>query len=201
MKLLYAPSSPFVRKVWIVALELGLDTQIERIASTASPIKPNQDLSSHNPLGKLPTLIRDDGTTLFGSAVLCDYLGAQLPGNKVVPTEGESKWRALRDQCLADGLLDAALLVRYELIRPEESRWDIWTDGQMAKIVAALDAIEHDAKGLGERVDVGSIAIGCALGYLDFRFAALEWRKHCPVTSAWFQAFAQRPSFTQTQPA
>ncbi|MDR5759160.1 glutathione S-transferase N-terminal domain-containing protein [Caballeronia sp. LZ035] len=203
MQLMHAATSPFVRKVVIVAHELGLDARIEKVAATASPVKRNDVLGTLNPLCKLPTLVTDDGLTLFDSRVIAEYLCAQAAPDAPVllPAEGAARWTVRRAEALGDGLLDAALLIRYEGARPEALQWDQWSSTQLLKVTAALDEIECMSNAFNVPVDLGQIAVACALGYLDFRFEALDWRTSRPAATAWFARFALRPSFAATRPA
>jgi glutathione S-transferase len=199
MKLHYSPASPFARKVMAVAAELGLP--IEVVTAAAHPVNRNRELIKENPLGQVPTLIADDGAALYDSRVICEYLAAQVPGSTIFPAAGPARWQALVEQALADGLLGAALLVRYEqTVRPEEKRWDGWQDGQMDKVASALDRMDGAAAAFGDRVDIGTIAIGCALGYLDFRFTGFDWRGSRPVLAEWYAGFARRPAMVSTEP-
>ena len=200
MKLYHSASSPFVRKVMVCAHELGLASRIELIPSAAHPVNRDAALVAANPLGKVPAFVTEDGTVLYDSRVICEYLD-HLAGGALFPPAGTMRWRALRDQALGDGLLDAAVLTRYEAaVRPEPYRWPAWTDGQLAKIESGLAVIEVDAERYGERVDIGTITIACALGYLDFRFADLGWRNAHPHAAAWFARFAERPSMAASAP-
>ena len=201
MKIFYSPASPYVRKVLVVAHELGLDERIERLPSNAHPVNRDRSIVEMNPLGKVPTLVADDGSVLYDSRVIVEYLNAIGRGS-LVPRDGEARWRVMVEQALADGMLDAALLVRYEKVaRPEAQRWKDWIDGQMDKIVCGLAALEARAAGFGERCDIGTIAFGCALGYLDFRFADFAWRDRHPNTAAWFEWFGGRDSMVATRPS
>ena len=201
MKLHYSPTSPYVRKVMACAIETGLLDRIERSQTSASPIEANATLNSDNPLGKVPCLVTDDGMSLFDSPVVCEYLDTQHSGRKLFPAQGPERWTALRRQALGDGILDAALLARYETaMRPQNLLWNEWNQGQKAKITRGLDALEREAARFGDTVDVGTITIGCALGYLDFRFAADQWRSGRNALAGWFERFAQRPSMRDTQP-
>lgn len=200
MKLYYSPSSPYVRKVSIVALETGLDGRIERIPAATTPVAPNEAVAKANPLAKVPTLVTDDGEMLFDSRVICEYLDSLHQGTKLFPA-GAARWRALRLQALGDGLLDAALLVRYEgFLRPEDKRWKDWADGQMIKVRGALADIEKLAPGFGDTLDIGTISVACALGYLDFRYEDMNWRGSHPQTAAWATRFFARPSVKATVP-
>jgi glutathione S-transferase len=200
LTLYFSPTSPFVRKVLATAIELGIEAEIERIESPAHPVNRNQTIIAKNPLGQVPTLITDDGTVLYDSRVICDYLNARANG-RIIPADGMERWRALTEQSLADGLLNAALLVRYErTLRPEAARWSTWETGQTEKIVSALDALEDAAAGFGDRIDIGTIAAGCGLGYLDFRLPDLGWREGRAALAGWFDRISTRPSFANTMP-
>jgi len=200
VKLRHSPASPYVRKVNVVALETGLDKQIERVPTTVSPTKPDANYQKENPLAKVPALMLDTGDTLFDSPVICEYLDSLHGGAKLFPASGAARWSALRRQALGDGILDAAILTRYESVRPDQFKWPDWMDGQMAKVRGGLAALEAEADKFGGTVDIGTITIGCALGYLDFRFADLGWRKTCPKLAAWYERFSARPSMQATAP-
>jgi glutathione S-transferase len=200
MKLFYSATSPFVRKCLVSAHELGLQERLEFVPSTAHPVNRDRALVASNPLGKVPTLITEDGTVLYDSRVICEYLNA-LANGSLFPMHAPARWTSLVDQSLADGLMDAAVLTRYETaVRPESLRWSEWVDGQLDKVTCALSELERRAAGLAGRVDVGTIAVGCALGYLDFRYAPLGWRDRCPQTAIWFEQFARRGSMAATIP-
>ncbi len=201
MKLYYSPTSPYVRKVIVLALETGLDAKIERMPAATTPVEQNPDVAKANPLAKVPALVTDSGEILFDSRVICEYLDSLHQGAKFFPA-GAARWTVLRQQALGDGLLDAALLVRYEgFLRPEDKRWSAWADGQMKKVKGALAEIDKLAPSFGGRVDIGTVSIACALGYLDFRFADMNWRQHCPQAAAWAEKFFARPSLKSTVPA
>lgn len=200
MKLYFSPTSPYARKVRISAHELGLSEKIELISIALSPISPHDALRSSNPLGKLPALIRDDGEALYDSPVICEYLDSLAGGTRIFPAAGAARWTALRRQALADGILDAAVLTRYEeALRPKELRWQPWVDGQWLKMRTGLDALERE--NLDGALDIGAISIACALGYLDFRFASEGWRTSRPRLAAWAAAIGKRPSLATTLPA
>lgn len=197
MKLFYSSTSPFVRKVLVSAIEIGIDGRIERLACAAHPINRDMKIVAHNPLGKIPTLIADNGQAIFDSRVICEHLHGLVPGSGLFPAD---RTQAIVDQALADGLLDAALLARTEGgLRPEERRWDSWSKVQMDKIGSALDRFETQAESFRDRVDIGTIAIACAASYLDFRFVNLDWRTSRPALASWYATFAQRPSFLATK--
>ncbi len=199
MKLRYSPTSPYVRKVCVVASEHGLDGRIERIPTDTRD--PESDLSSVNPLGKVPALILDSGEAIVDSPVICEYLDSLPGGTPLIPAAGAARWTALRQQALADGILDAAILRLIETARrPEELRWPGWIELQHGKIMRTLDALETQAAALGGALTLGQIAIGCALGYLDFRFPADNWRVGRPGLAAWYEGFAKRPSMMASAP-
>jgi glutathione S-transferase len=200
MKLYYSPGSPFARKVRIVALETRLDKKIEMVNVALSPVAPNSDVDKHNPVGKIPVLAVK-GMDLFDSPVICEYLDTQHKGRKLLPRKGRDRWVALRQQAMADGLLDAAILTRYEgALRPEDKRWGDWTQGQLKKVNGILDQLESEAKALKGKPTLGSISVACALGYLDFRFAASDWRSKHPKLAKWFNGFSKMPSVKATVP-
>lgn len=199
MKLHYSPASPYVRKVNVCAEELGLASRIEIVPTKVLPSEPNRDYGKVAPLMKVPSLELDDGTTLYDSVVICEYLD-HLAGGKLFPPAGDARWRALRLHALANGILDAAILARYEsFLRPVELRWDAWTQGQLAKVDQGLDFLERSVGEL-QGIHIGTISVGCALGYLDFRFADRGWRKSHPKLGAWFDEISKRESFRKTVP-
>jgi glutathione S-transferase len=199
MKLYYSPASPYVRKVRVLALETGLMENIELAAVSLTPIGPDANLCGDNPIGKIPTLVRDDGSALYDSRVICEYLDAQHNGKRMFPDNGDARWNAVRRQALADGILDAAVGTRYEtFLRPEAFRWPDWINAQLTKVRRSLDAVESET--LGDIVDIGTISVACALGYLDFRYPDEGWRDSRPKLAAWYQEFAKRPSMRETQP-
>jgi glutathione S-transferase len=199
MKLYFAAPSPFVRKCLVCAHELRLRDQLELVPATPHPVNRDQSVVAQNPLGKIPTLITADGDVLYDSRVICEYLNDLAHGN-MIPAPGPARWRVLVEQALADGIMDAAVLTRYETtVRPESMRWDAWARGQMEKVSCGLAEIEKRAGAFGDRVDLGMIAIGCALGYLDLRFGSLGWQEKLPKTAAWFDRFGLRDSMTSTR--
>ena len=199
MKLRYSPTSPYVRKVVVTAIELGLDDRIERIATNAHD--PSSGLAQDNPLGKVPCLILDNGDRLYDSPVICAYLDSLHGGAPLIPAEGEARWRALRQEALADGIQDAAILRMIEAVRrPEQYSWPAWIEAQRGKMMRAVDVLEAGAGQLAGPLTLGQIAVGVALGYLDFRFAADDWRQGRPNLTAWHKEFATRPSMERTVP-
>ncbi|MGI9436366.1 MAG: glutathione S-transferase [Geminicoccaceae bacterium] len=201
MKLHFALPSPYVRKVRAVAAELGLDGRIELLNRVTTPVSSEAELIADNPLGKIPCLITDDGEALYDSRVICAYLDSLVDGSAMIPEAGPACWTALRRQALADGILDAAVGTRYEtFLRPKELQWEGWINAQMGKIRQSLDQLEKEADGFGETVDVGTIAVACATGYLDFRYPDEGWRDGRQRLAGWYETFAQRPSIATTGP-
>lgn len=201
MQLYYASTSAYVRKVMVVAHCLGLASDIELLDSAAHPIERDQRIAAFNPLAKVPALRTHDGLCLYDSRVICEYLNEHAHGS-LFPSNGEARWISLTRQALGDGLLDAALLARYEFsARPADKQWSVWAGAQLTKVAAALAEIErHVAHFSAEPEDIGLIAIGCGLGYLDFRFADLNWRVSYPLTAAWFATFDAHPAMAATHP-
>jgi glutathione S-transferase len=202
MKLYGHPASPYVRKVLVLAHEVGLAPRIELVNVDFSELEPSAELIAHNPVCKIPTLVRDDGTALFDSNVICEYLDTLHGAAPMFPPKGEQRWSVLRRLSLASGIMDAAVTAKGErTLRKEGLRWDAWIEAQCGKFRRALDTLEGDAKALEGALDIGKIAVGCALGYLDFRFANEGWRGRHPALAAWFQGFSARPSMQATSPA
>ena len=202
MKLRYSPASPYVRKCLVLAHETGLAGRIDAVPTVTAD--PASGLAKDNPLGKIPAFTAKDGQVLFDSPVICEYLDSLHRRPKLFPTRGKARWTALRRQALADGILDASLLRRYESMRPANERSATWDDKQKGIVARALDALEKEVQDLGKpaakRITIGQVAIGCALGYLDFRFAAENWRNGRPKLARWYEEFAKRPSMAATVP-
>jgi glutathione S-transferase len=198
MKLHWSPKSPYVRKVMVCAHELGLADQLTLVRSVAAMLKPNPAIMLDNPLNKIPTLLLADGSTLFDSRVICEYLN-ELAQGPLFPKQGGDKWQALRWQAFGDGLLDALILWRNERERPVPL--DVLMDAFQTKTLASLQQLEMEALALQNAAfSIGHITLVCALGYLDFRFDALGWRGRTPQLANWFAAISQRPSFRATEP-
>ncbi len=192
-----SPASPFGRKVRLAAAALGLSDRIEPVsADTQAADSP---LRRDNPLGKLPTLVLEDGSTLFDSRVIVEYLDHIAGGGRLIPAR-EGRFEVLRLQALADGIMDAALAQVYERrFRPEEKVHQPWLDHQDGKVSRALDSLERGD--LPETTDIGTIALGCALSYLDFRLDP-AWREGRPRLAAWYENVARAmPDFAETMPA
>ncbi len=191
-----SPTSPFGRKVRLAIAELGLEERIEVVPADTND--PAESLRRQNPLGKVPTLVLEDGSTLFDSRVIAEYLDHLIGGGRLFPS-GEGRFAQLRLQALADGICDAGLLQVYEVrLRAPEMRSPVWTENQTGKIARALAALEA-APPAYDRPRIGEIALACALGYLDLRFDG-AWRADHPALVAWLDGFADKvPAFEATR--
>ncbi|MBC7161205.1 MAG: glutathione S-transferase N-terminal domain-containing protein [Immundisolibacter sp.] len=197
MQLIYARPSPYSRKVRVTALEKGLADRVEEIL--ASPMEDPAVLLDINPLGKVPALRLDDGQCLYDSWVICEYLDSLAPAPRLIP-DGTERFAVLRRAALADGVLDAAVTARLELLRPESMRWAPWTDRQRRAIERGLAAMEQDVAALGPALTLAHIEFAVTLEYLDFRLPDLAWRAGHPALAAWLGEFSQRPSMLATAP-
>ena len=193
-----SPPSPFGRKVKIAAAHLGLSDRLQVVMADTND--PSDSLREQNPLGKIPVLIFDDGTTLFDSRVILEWLDWEAGRGPLLPTEKDARFATLRLQALADGLTDAAILVVYEgRFRAEGERSPRWVEHQQGKIDRTLAHLEAHAPAPDAPIDAGTIALACALGYLDLRFDG-RWRTTSPRLVAWLDAFAARvPAFEATR--
>jgi glutathione S-transferase len=196
VKLFYSPASPFVRKVLACAITREIDGQIELVPTNAQASEPA--LLAANPLSKVPALITNDGLALFDSPVICEYLDSIEGALPLFPRGGGARWLALKHQAIGDGMMDAAVARRGESLRPQEAARDAFMARQKAAVDRSLALLEADVP--HRTVDIGTIALGCALGYLDFRFAAEPWRPAAPKLAAWFAAFGENPGLARTLP-
>lgn len=198
MDLFYASPSPFARKVLVTLHETGQIDAVRLVASPQTPLAPNP--ANLNPLGKIPCLARPDGPALYDSRVICRYLDERAGGGLYPQPR---LWEVLTLEATADGIMDAAVLMVYEhRLRPAEIRFADYVEAQWGKIVGALDALEGRwTSHLSGPLDMGQIAVGCALGYLDFRHADRPWRDGRPALSAFHDRFGDRPSMRRTRPA
>lgn len=202
MTLFHSPSSPFVRKVMVVLHETG---QVDRVALHAvnlSPVSPVDELNQGNPAGKIPALRLADGNVLHDSRVICEYLDQQHVGVALIPREGWSRWHRMTLASLADAIMDAAVLTRYEtFLRPEDKRWDDWIEAQQNKIRRGLANFEQEHMAeLSSVFDIAAIGVACALGYLDLRMPDFGWREQQPKLAAWYAQVSQRASMLATAP-
>jgi glutathione S-transferase len=199
MKLHWSPRSPFVRKVMVVVHELGFADRIACVRTVAATTKPHAALMQDNPLSKIPTLVLHDGTVIYDSPVICEYLDGLGGAPKLHPAEPKARLVALRRQALGDGFLDMLVLLRDERLRANPS--DLHKASAVVRKAAVLDSLDQEAEALAAApFGIGHIAIGCALSYLDFRYAEEDWRKDHPSIAAWHAAFAARPSVRATEP-
>ena len=201
MKLRINKLSPFARKARILARETGLAGRIEEIETAVSPVNANEDLARENPLIKIPALVTDAGDTLYDSAVICEYLDSLHAGARFFPADAAKRFTALRRQALTDGIMEAAVLCRYETaVRPEQLRWKDWIEGQRRKIFGGLGVLEAEVDAWSGDFDIGQVGVACALGYLDFRFTDWNWRSGHPKLAAWYERVSHRPSVAATAP-
>jgi glutathione S-transferase len=196
MKLAFSPASPYVRKASACAVARGIAGQIENWKIPSS----DPAVTAHNPLSKVPTLVTDDGTALFDSPVICEYLDSIGDAPKLFPPAGPARWKALRQQALADGILDASQPRRREIPLPQDEGRASWIALQRGKVDRSIAALEAEADSLGDLTTIGEITIGCALGYLDFRFANEPWRPAAPKLAAWYDRVVKLAPLAQTMP-
>lgn len=213
MKLYWALASPFVRKVMIVAHETGTVGRLQVIETSVSMGEANPVVQRTNPLSKIPTLILEDGTSLYDSRAICEYLDSLHDGPKLFPP-APLRWDALRRHSLGDGLMDALILWRQERLKPQARQTPEWLATFARKIEVALRQLDDEANALGgapgaargnvpgpRPFDIGHVALGCALGYMDFRFADVDWRASAPRLAGWHATFEARPSAIATHPS
>jgi glutathione S-transferase len=196
MKLHYSATSPYVRKVMACAITRGLEARI--LLHATNPHASPDDLLADNPTSKVPCLVTDDGLSLYDSPVICEFLDSLGDAPPLFPSAHAARWRALKLQAMGDGILDSAVPCRGELARPKETA----RDAQIARYKAAMrrtvDALEADPP--HRHVDIGSLAVACALGYLDFRYGSEPWRPEHPKLTAWYDDFSKNPGIAQTVP-
>jgi len=200
MKLYGSYTSPYARKVRALIIETGLSEKVEMVPQ--DPRKNNGGYHKKYPLARVPALETDNGMVLFDSPVICEYLDSLHKGRKMFPAQGAARWKALKQQALADGMLDCAVPLRMELMRPSRQQSPDFVESRQASIKRTVDALEQAAKAgeLGQSSNIGTLAIASALGYLDFRYGALGWRRRHSSLSKWFDKFATRRSMTDTAP-
>lgn len=194
----WSPRSPYVRKVMVCAHELGLVPRLNLVRSVAAMLKPNPAIMAVNPLSKIPTLVREDGSALFDSVVICEYLDT-LGSGSLFPSEGEARWQSLRWHALGDGFLDALILWRNE--RERTAPLQPLLDAFELKARACLQVLDAEASALATApFSIGQVTIGCALGYVDYRFGDFGWREQAPRLATWFAQLRERESFRATEP-
>ncbi len=200
MKLYHSPASPFVRKVMVVLHETGQLDAVQLQDTTLIPMAPPADLAASNPLSKIPALERPDGPTIYDSRVICAYLDDRARAG--LYPGGAARWSTLTLEATADGIMEAAVLMTYEArVRPEEKRSAEWVEAQWSKAARAIAAIEARwMSHLQGPLDIGHIAVACALGYVDFRHGVRDWRTENPALADWFALFESRPAMVATRP-
>jgi glutathione S-transferase len=198
MQLRYSPTSPYVRKVRVMAAETRLDEVIDLVET--NPFDPDTDLADCNPVGKVPALITDDGLVLFDSPVICEYLDNCHGGARMVPVATPVRWHILRLQAIGDGIMDAAIGVVMEGRRAEAERSSGFVESQRKKIKDCVHWLEAHIEELEGNFNLGQISVACALGYLDFRRPASDWRVEAPRLAAWFEVVNARASMQGTAP-
>ncbi|WP_420969094.1 glutathione S-transferase family protein [Bradyrhizobium sp. B120] len=204
MKLMYAPQSPFARKVRAAAIELGLETSIELTYVEVVPGQPNVEFGQlHNPLRKVPALIVHENCTLFDSTVICEFLDHLAGGAQLIPRDPDKRWAVLTQHALAQGICDAVISIRYETsIRPEDKRWQVWVDDQWDKIFNALTWFDTNPNVFDTpRLNIAHLALVSGVGYIDFRYGEnVDWRSKRPFLSAWVEEISKRDCFKKTIP-
>jgi glutathione S-transferase len=200
MKLFYFPTSPFVRKVMVLLHETGQLDDVELVEFAPIPTDPKDALMSQNPLSKIPALVREDGPTIYDSRVICAYLDDRAKAGMY--PDAPRRWETLTLEATADGIMEAAILMVYESrVRTEEQRSAEWVAGQWVKVASACSALnERWMSHLSGPLDMGQIAVGCALAYVDFRHGDRDWRTGNEALAAWYEAFSARPSMAATRP-
>ena len=201
MKIFYSQASPFPRKVVVFIKELGLENKVELVKVASTVLDQNADLAASNPVAKIPTLVMENGKSLYDSRVITAYLDSLVASPSLYPSAGDARWDVLAMEAMADGMMDAAVNARYERgLRPAEKQWDDWVNGQMKKVHGALKAFDAVAASFDDRIDAGIIGAACACGYLDFRYPNLGWRVMHPALGAWYAKFSERKSIQETKP-
>ena len=201
MKLLASLASPYTRKVRVVLAEKKIECELEQV-----DVQPAENpVNAHNPLGKVPTLVLDDGTPLFDSRVIVEFLDARSPINRLIPDETRDRVMVRRWEALADGVLDAGILVRYESLRDKKERSKAWTDKQVARMHRGMALIARDLEGRtwchGDRYSLADIAVGCCMGWLDFRKPGeVNWDSEYPGVERHYRKLMERAAFVETVP-
>jgi glutathione S-transferase len=200
MQLFSANASPFARKVRVVLYETDQVADVELLSAEGSPMNSSRMPVAHNPLGKLPTLVRPDGPAIYDSRVICQFLNARAKADLYPQSH---IWETLTLEATGDGVMEAALLMVYEgRARPENMQYAPWVEGQWGKVTSTLDAVNTRwMSHLAGPVDAGSIAMGCALGYLDFRLGVRDWRQGRDGLATWYEGFSARESMLVTVPS
>lgn len=196
MKLISRPASPYGRKALLIIHERGLQNLVD--VQMLSQEETAQLLPDFNPLVKVPAFVTDDGTVLYDSPVICEYLDSQHNGEKFFPTGGIERWPVLRLQALGDGIADAIVAYAVEGAKPEDKQMGGWFERQIAKVNNGLDYLEKNMSELSGSLNIGQLAVVCAVGYWDFRCDDPVWRNGRPQFSAWVDEIRARPSMQAT---
>jgi glutathione S-transferase len=201
MKLLASPASPYTRKVRIVLIEKKIECDLEQV--DVNPV--DNPVNAHNPLGKIPALVLDDGTAIYDSRVIVEFLDGKSPISRLIPEDLRDRIAVRRWEALADGVLDAGLLVRYESLRDKKEQSRAWSDKQLARMKRGLEQMAGELAERqwchGERYSLGDIAVGCCLGWLGFRKPGeVDWHKEYPVLARHYEKLMARPAFADTVP-
>ena len=200
MKLLGSLTSPYTRKVRIMLAEKRIDCELELVDVNA----PDNPVLERNPLSKIPTLVLDDGTSLFDSRVIVEFLDNASPIARLIPADKRARVAVRRWEALADGVLDAGLLVRYESLRPKKEQSAAWSERQLAKVNRGIEMLATDlgerAWCFGERYSLADIALGCSLGWVAFRLSSIDWRGQYPALARHVDKLMTRPAFAETVP-
>lgn len=199
MKLIHSAASPFVRKVRVLIKELGIEDKVEIVDVATTALATDPTVKAANPLGKIPALVTDDGKAIYDSRVICRYLN-DAHGGDFYPED--AIWDVLVLEALIDGVMEAGVAISYEnRLRPEEKQFEEWKDAQWGKAISALQHIEASHMDtLNGAVTMPVLGTACALGYLDFRHDARDWRASAPKLTAWYSEFSQRESLQSTKP-
>ncbi|MBT4889085.1 MAG: glutathione S-transferase [Rhodospirillales bacterium] len=198
MKLCYSATSPYVRKVTMLAIETGLDSSIEHVSITSGPMG---EIAKLNPLGKVPTLELDDGNAIYDSPVICEYLDGEHSGTKMIPENKAERLTVLRLQALADGAMDAGILRMLEGRRPENEQSPSWIERQQLAYRQSFDVMEASVSLFNCDVDLAQITFCAAIGWFDFRLSSeFNWREDRPALADWYAEFSARPSAMATEP-
>jgi glutathione S-transferase len=197
MKLFYSATSPYTRKVLVTAMEKGLCQELELV--TCNPHAAEPGLLAVNPMSRVPTLVLDDGTALYDSPVICEWLDGQGHDPRLIPADGSERWKVLRGQALADGMMDDAYNNVMEGRRPADRQDAPAVQARSAALLRCVSALEAELPTLAAPLTLAHIAAACALGYLDFRLPHLLWRDACPALAAWYADFARRPALAATR--
>jgi glutathione S-transferase len=200
MKLLGSLTSPYTRKVRVMLAEKRIECELELVDVNA----PDNPVLARNPLSKIPTLVLDDGTSLFDSRVIVEFLDNASPIARLIPADKRARVTVRRLEALADGVLDAGLLVRYESLRPKKEQSATWTAKQLGKMNRGIEMLAADLGNrnwcYGERYSLADIALGCCLGWVAFRLPSIDWRDQYPPLARHFDRLMTRPAFAESVP-